>query len=156
MSERYKTILVALDASPRAPHVLAAAVDLARRFEAKLVLFRAVGLPPARDLPPEAMDQPPERLPEILEHHAEHDLEALAREVPAEVFGKVSVHIGVAWQAICRAAQHEQAELVVLGSHGYSGLDRIIGTTASKVVNHADRSVLVVRDAALAAAGAAS
>jgi nucleotide-binding universal stress UspA family protein len=34
----------------------------------------------------------------------------------------------------------------VIGCHGYSGLDRVIGTTAGKVVNHADRSVFVVRE----------
>jgi nucleotide-binding universal stress UspA family protein len=144
MSERYQRILVALDASARARGVLAAAVDLARRFEAKLVLFRAVGMPPAREL--EAMDEAPEKVPEILEHHAEHDLEELARNVPPELLGKVSVHLGTPWQAICRAAQQEGAQLIVLGSHGYGGLDRILGTTAAKVVNHADRSVLVVRD----------
>ena len=36
--------------------------------------------------------------------------------------------------------------MIVLCSHGYGGIDRLIGTTASKVVNLADRSVLVVRD----------
>ncbi|HVU00723.1 MAG TPA: universal stress protein [Polyangiaceae bacterium] len=35
-----------------------------------------------------------------------------------------------------------------MGSHGYGTLDRVLGTTAAKVVNHAARSVLVVRDAA--------
>jgi nucleotide-binding universal stress UspA family protein len=153
MSERYQRILVALDASARARGVLATAVDLARRLEAKLVLFRAVGLPPAREL--EAMDEAPEKVPEMLEHHAEHDLEALARDVPPELLEKVSVHLGAPWQAICRAAQHENAQLIVLGSHGYGGLDRILGTTAAKVVNHADRSVLVVRDPAPMAGGTA-
>lgn len=144
MSLRYQTILVALDASPAAKAVLAAAVDLARDVGAKLVLFRAVGLPP--HLPQEAMDEPPEKLPEILEHHAEHDLEELAGQVPKELLGRVSVHLGVPWQAIIRAAQAEKADLIVLGSHGYSGIDRILGTTTEKVVNHTDRSVLVVRD----------
>jgi nucleotide-binding universal stress UspA family protein len=31
------------------------------------------------------------------------------------------------------------------GSHGSGGLDRILGTTAAKVVDHADRNVRVVR-----------
>ena len=39
----------------------------------------------------------------------------------------------------------ENVDLIVIGSHGYGGIDRVIGTTAAKVVNHADRSVLVVR-----------
>ena len=37
------------------------------------------------------------------------------------------------------------ADLIVVGSHGYSGIDHLLGTTAARVVNHADRSVLVVR-----------
>jgi len=40
-----KRILVALDDSPRAPSVFAAAAELARMGNAKLVLLRAVGLP---------------------------------------------------------------------------------------------------------------
>jgi len=35
----------------------------------------------------------------------------------------------------------------VIGSHGYGGLDRLLGTTAARVVNHADRNVLIVRNA---------
>ena len=33
----------------------------------------------------------------------------------------------------------------VIGSHGYDTMDKLIGTTAAKVVNHAEVSVLVVR-----------
>ena len=35
--------------------------------------------------------------------------------------------------------------LIVIGSHGYGGIDHLLGTTAARVVNHADRPVLVVR-----------
>ena len=140
------TILVALDASPRAPRVLAVAVEVARKFAGRVVLFRAIGVPHANELPAESIGEAPGVLQGILEQHAEHDLDALARDVPPELLKKVSVHIGVAWQAICRAAAVEGADLVVIGSHGYGGYDRILGTTAAKVVNHADRSVLVVRD----------
>ena len=38
------------------------------------------------------------------------------------------------------------ADCIVIGSHGYSGFDRILGTNAAKVVNHAECSVLVVRE----------
>jgi nucleotide-binding universal stress UspA family protein len=146
MAFRCEVILVALDSSPRAPRIFATAVDLARQFGSRLVLFRAVGLGTAAGLPQEARDAEPEKVPEILEHHAEHDLAAWAREVPPTIPSKVSVHLGVPWQAICNAARDERADLIVLGSHGFGGLDRIIGTTAAKVVNHADRTVLVVRE----------
>jgi len=68
--------------------------------------------------------------------------------VPAELLGGTQIVIGVAWQAICDGAHEQQADLVVIGSHGYSGFDRLLGTTAAKVVNHAQCSVLVVRNAA--------
>ena len=55
------------------------------------------------------------------------------------------MHVGVPWDTICTVAKEDNVDLIVIGSHGYDILDRIVGTTAAKVVNHADRSVLVVR-----------
>lgn len=143
-STRYKNIVVALDTSPRAPGVLAAAVDIARESGAQLTLFRSVGIP--IDLPPEALSMSPAKLPEFLEDRARHGLEELARSLPDKLVRGVSVHVGVPWEAICRVAREVEADLIVLGSHGFSGIDHLIGTTASRVVNHADRSVLVVRE----------
>jgi nucleotide-binding universal stress UspA family protein len=42
-------------------------------------------------------------------------------------------------------ARELSVDLIAIGSHGYSPVDHVLGTTAAKVVNHADRSVLVVR-----------
>ena len=39
-------------------------------------------------------------------------------------------------------------DLIVLGSHGYHVLDRILGTTAARVANLAHRNVFVVHDRA--------
>jgi nucleotide-binding universal stress UspA family protein len=141
-----KRILVGVDGSPRQKLVLAAASDLAGRLNAKLVLFRAVSLP--SELPPEAYLMAPAEVTKILERRARADLEQAARELPAEIVAGLRVALGTPWQSICRAAQEEDVELVMIGSHGYSGLDRILGTTAAKVVDHAECSVFVVRDAA--------
>jgi nucleotide-binding universal stress UspA family protein len=137
-------ILVGLDASPRAPGVLAAALDLAQRTEAKLILFRSVGIPV--ELPPEALAISPGTLADLLERQAEAYLQQLAAGIAPERLAGIRVSVGTPWQAICAAANDEGADLIVIGSHGYHGLDRLIGTTAGKVVNHADRSVLVVRE----------
>ena len=138
-----KTILVALDDSPRAPEVLAAATELGVRTGAHLLLLRAVGLPSG--LPPEALAVSPDRLPALLEREGLRSLEALAQKVPGEILDGLQVQMGTAWQAICRVAQEADVDLVVIGSHGYGGLDRLLGTTAGRVVHHADQSVLVVR-----------
>ena len=141
--------LVGVDASPVARAVLAQAVDLAGRTGARLVLFRAVGVPV--ELPMEAYVMPPDTLPDMLQKEARRGLEHLAASVPPELLSGVRVGIGSAWQAICEAAREENADLIVIGSHGYGMLDRLVGTTAARVVNHADRSVLVVRTAEMAA-----
>jgi nucleotide-binding universal stress UspA family protein len=136
-------ILVGLDSSKRAPAVLDAAVDLARRTGAKLRLFRAVGLPP--ELPATMWAMPPNQMLESLIAASRRELDELATRVPPELLDGATTHIGVAWDAICAFARELDADLIVIGSHGYSLLDRLVGTTAAKVVNHADRSVLVVR-----------
>lgn len=138
-------ILVALDSSPRAKAVLAAGVGLARRTGSKVRLFRAVGLP--AELPSTIWAAPPTQLIEEFLTTARRELEELSRAVSPELLDGATVEVGVAWDAICAAAKEHDVELIVIGSHGYGIVDRIVGTTAAKVVNHADRSVLVVREA---------
>jgi nucleotide-binding universal stress UspA family protein len=138
-----KTLLVALDGSKRAPSVLEAAVAQARSAGAKLVLFRAVGIPV--DLPFTSMGMSPTDVLTTLEERAEGELNELARQFASTVPHEIRVEAGNSWQAICQAAQAVDAGLIVIGSHGYGAIDRVLGTTAARVVNHADRSVLVVR-----------
>lgn len=136
-------ILVGLDASPRTEDLLESAVDLARRIGAKLILFRAVGLP--HEIPIEAYTLSPAALGELLEREAKQYLDKVSAAVSPGLVLETVVGVGTPWQAICAAADHHQADLIIIGSHGYSGLDKLIGTTAGKVVNHAKQSVLVVR-----------
>jgi len=140
-----KQILVGLDGSPRAPAVLAAAASVARATGAKLTLVRSVGIPP--DVPVDFWKATDEPLLELLQRHARESLEALAATAPKDVLGGCEVIVGVPWQTVCDRAREVGADLVVVGSHGYGGLDRLLGTTAAKIVNHASCSVLVVREA---------
>ncbi len=136
-------ILVALDSSPRAAKVLAAAVDFAKRSGSKMRLFRAVALP--AELPSNIWAVPPAQLLEDFLAGARRELDEASAKVPPELLDGVTVQVGVAWDAICAAAREHDVDCIVIGSHGYGIVDRIVGTTAAKVVNHADRSVLVVR-----------
>jgi nucleotide-binding universal stress UspA family protein len=136
-------ILVGLDASPRSTDVLAAAVDLAERTGAKLRLVRAVGLPP--ELPANLWAAPPAQLTESFLVTAKRQLDEYAEHVPPRLYDGTYAQVGVAWETICRVAREYDADLIVVGSHGYGLIDRLLGTTATKVVNHADRSVFVVR-----------
>jgi nucleotide-binding universal stress UspA family protein len=94
---------------------------------------------------------PPGGVIDLLKQRADRALADAARSVPSGVAARTLVAVGTPWQAICDAGKAADASLIVVGSHGYSGLDRLLGTTAAKVVNHADRSVLIVRQAESAA-----
>lgn len=137
-----KTIVVGLDGSPRADGVLGYAESLAGVTGARLVLVQVAGIPPEMELAWPLSDRP---LESAIRGQARAYLEACARRLPPELLGGVRVAQGVPWQALCAVASDENANLIVIGSHGYGALDHLTGTTAAKVVNHADRPVLVVR-----------
>ncbi|HEY3820284.1 MAG TPA: universal stress protein [Polyangiaceae bacterium] len=139
-----KQILVALDGSPRAAGVLAKAVGIARSQGGRLLLLRAVRLPPdiAADFS-EATDGP--RI-DRLEERARAYLDGQIREVPPELFGRAEVVIGPPWKAICDTARRFEVDLIVIGAHGYDSAESMLGTTAARVVNHASVSVLVTRE----------
>jgi nucleotide-binding universal stress UspA family protein len=138
-----KRLLVALDGSPRAAQVLATAMRIARANGAKLVLYRAVGLMP--DMPMEVLNTIDGTLDDLLLRNARNDLLRIAGSTPPEVIDGIETDLASPWDGICRAAARLDCELIVIGSHGYSRFERVLGTTASKVVNHADRDVMVVR-----------
>lgn len=126
--------------------MLDAAIALAGKTGAKLVLFRSVGMP--SELPPAAYAMAVDDVPKLLQRQAEEQLAELAKRVPPACYAGHRVDVGNPWPSIERAAAAEDVDMIIVGSHGYHGLDKVLGTTAAKVVNHADRSVLVVRDPA--------
>jgi nucleotide-binding universal stress UspA family protein len=54
---------------------------------------------------------------------------------------------GDAAQAILRTAQDLSADLIVMGTHGRTGLERILGSVAEKVVRQARCPVLTLKAA---------
>jgi nucleotide-binding universal stress UspA family protein len=137
-------VLVALDGSSRSRDVLRAGIALGRRNDATLVLLRCVGMP--AEIPLEALTAAPDDVPMLLQARAMRELEVLKAGVPPELTASLRVVVANPWEGIERVAREEDVALIVIGSHGYGRLDRVLGTTAAKVVNHAARSVLVVRD----------
>ena len=134
-----KKFLVAVDGSKSQLKVFAEAVALAKRLDAEVVVFRAVALPV--ELPEAALSVRPDQVAEIVLAEARRQVDQLIGSERA----RPRVELGTPWRQILDAAKAEKADLVVIGSHGYGGLDRLLGTTAAKIVNHADRSVLVIR-----------
>ncbi len=138
-----RRLLLALDGSERAAGVLAAAVEVARRFEATLIPFCAIQIPP--EFPPAARASHADPLASHLEHEAAQAILRLLENVDVKWEAPV-IGQGQPWRAILEAAEEHDVDLIVIGSHGYHGIDRVLGTTAGKVANLARRNVLVVHN----------
>ena len=142
-----KTILVPTDFSDFAAHAYNWALGLAIDCKAKIVLFHAT--PPMSHLA-----FPRKRL---LSHLAcmERELIADAEKRVGEFAAKkgtssvpveTRVTLGEAVWEICRMAEKEHADLIIMGSHGRTGLSHVVlGSVAERVVRHALCPVLVVR-----------
>ena len=143
----YTHILAGLDGSPQAPWVLRHAADLAARTGAVLHLCRAVSVPVG--VPFDAWMLTGNELTARLLSYGAEELQALAHDFHPSftpiAWGQHYCRFGSPGQVIVDLAVEIQANLIVVGSHGYGILDRIIGTTAARIVNNAHCSVLVVR-----------
>ena len=137
-------ILVAVDASERQPGVFDAAAELAQKFGATLYLVRVVTVPP--EFPAAAAASVADPLPPHLKRLAFAELTELWKRAPTLSPTVPIVAIGQPATMILDTALDFDVDLLVLGSHGYQGWDRVLGTTAAYVANHADRNVLVVHE----------
>jgi nucleotide-binding universal stress UspA family protein len=135
-------ILCALDGSPRATHVFDAAAELALKFGAELRLLRVITIPP--EFPAAGAGSEPDTLPAYLTAAAAAQLSGMSKRAARIAITAPIVAAGQPWRVILETARTEDVDLIVLGSHGYHGWDRVLGTTAAKVANLADRNVLVV------------
>jgi nucleotide-binding universal stress UspA family protein len=124
--------------------VFDSAAELARKFEAELHLLRVVTIPP--EFPAAGAGAAADTLPAYLASVAMDELSELSRRAPTHTAKAPIVLSGQAWRVIIDTARSLDVDLIVVGSHGYQGWDRVLGTTAAKVVNLADRDVLVVHD----------
>ena len=82
------------------------------------------------------------------EARQEHALKALKDRVEKQGLAGVSVHVvfGEAGHAVADFAAEQKAELVVLPSHGRTGISRVlIGSTAERIVRLCHCPVLVLR-----------
>lgn len=135
-------ILVALDNSPRTEGVFEAAAQIGRRFGATLWPLRALSVPP--EFPAAAAGSVKDPLAAFLAQQAVEAIEQLAERNADVLVESPIVRVGEAWRLILEVGEELDVDLIVIGSHGYKGVDRLLGTTAAKVVNMARRNVLVV------------
>jgi nucleotide-binding universal stress UspA family protein len=141
----FKRILCATDFSPAAENALQYALSLAQEAQGTLILLHVVEGVPERELRRHAPE-----VPAFWSGQADDAGRRLRSAVAASArdrcqteevvgFGKPAVEI-------LRVADSRQAQLIVLGMHGRSALDRaLFGSSAHQVVREAPCPVLTIR-----------
>ena len=140
-----RSILVPLDFSAPSQQTLTAAVAFARRFKAKLILLHVVE-PVAT---PDFLASSPLMLANdqvMAAAHRELTKLVAANRIPRGIVGQVLVRFGRSFHEIADAARTLKVDLIVISTHGYTGLKHmLLGSTAERVVRHAPCPVFVVR-----------
>lgn len=147
--EVFRSIVVPLDGSAFSQQALPAAVGLARRAGAAMhLVYVQDPIAAPVDVPGgPVLDQ---QLVALSETDMERDLRGLAGRVSSRGGLRVSTAIrhGRASEAIAAYAREVGADLIVLTTHGRSGLSRLwLGSVADELVRIADVPVLAVRPA---------
>src|SRR5438046_2829865 len=75
------------------------------------------------------------------------DLLCKREAIKPRLIEKTLVRFGKPFQEICDAARGLKVDLIVISTHGYTGLKHaVLGSTAERVVRHAPCPVFVVRE----------
>ena len=145
---RLRQILLPTDFSGCANYAFPYAAAIARATQARIVCLHVVEpVVPAVGYSGLADPMPLADMSEQLEDSAERELPRLTdcEELKGLEVEEVIVH-GDAAAEIVRVAGEQEADLIVISSHGRTGLGRMIfGSTAEAVVRHASCPVLVVK-----------
>ncbi|MCX6693360.1 MAG: universal stress protein [Methanomicrobiales archaeon] len=140
----FKNILVAIDGSKVSERALQAAIEEARIRHAHLHVIYIIETGLFSSLP---MDNTWEVMCSLLEKEGKMALsKANSAAVEAGVKLETAIRQGHAGSEIVRYASEANADLVVVGSHGRSDVDRLLlGSVSSFVVGNCKAAVLVVR-----------
>jgi nucleotide-binding universal stress UspA family protein len=143
---KLETILVAIDFSDSSDKAFRSALFMAEQFSAKMLLVHVINEP---------IDLRGFYVPHITFDKLEDEITAGAEKLMEQFcrqqfdgFDNYQTLIvpGVAYQKIIEVADEHQADMIVLGTHGRTGLDHVLfGSTAEKVVRLSRLPVLTVR-----------
>lgn len=147
METTIKKVLVPIDFSDYSKSALKYAINFAKSFNAEMLLVYVV----------EPIIYPPDfsmgqiAMPSInidWDTRAKEELEKLAKnEVGTVKAVKTIVKTGKPFVEIIETANEEDADLIIIATHGHSGVEHILfGSTAEKVVRKAPCPVLTLRE----------
>jgi nucleotide-binding universal stress UspA family protein len=140
----FNRILVPVDFSGSAGEALSYAVSLAKNVNARIVLLHVIepayaGAEPGLGYMPQQIDAQQVSARKLMRDIAD-------KFVPKGLLEKMVLRMGCPYLEITDAAKALKAALIVITTHGRTGLSHILmGSTAERVVQHAHCPVLTVR-----------
>lgn len=139
----FRQILVPLDGSARAESALPVAARIARAYGGSLILLQVV----------ETLSEYGAYLKSIIDDEKAEAQSYLAGVAKSDVLAGVEVEVkvlaGAIGPTILKTARSTHANLIVLCSHGYTGMQRwMLGGVAEKIARHATLPVLILREGA--------
>lgn len=147
----WKTILVPHDFSSSANHAAATARDEAKHHGARLVLLHVIDLPhqlsPDTAIVPDATGAPIS-IKDYAIASSEAHLTDLANRLGKDGIAVESfIRVGAPVDEINRFVDEQHVDLVVMGTHGRTGLAHLlVGSVAERVVRSSKVPVLTVRE----------
>ncbi len=140
-----KKILFCTDFSENSEPAAETALDYAKVFEAELIIAhiinpRLLRYPSLEDIPLGEVDV------KAVEQQLTQSLEVMAEKCRKTVPNvKTNLREGVPADEIVKLADKEDVHLIIMGTHGWTGLSHLlVGSTAENVVRTAHRPVLTV------------
>lgn len=145
---KLKKILVPTDFSEFSDKALNYAVAFAEQFGARLILLHVVE--PA--VYPENYMMVPQTFDDLNQNLINAAKERLAKVVLERISQRFEaeseIRLGRPYTEIVDAAKSKNVDLIIIGTHGYTGLKHVVlGSTAERVVRYAPCPVLTVREA---------
>lgn len=144
--DSFSTILVAIDFSDSSDNAFQLALSMAQKFSAHLIILHVVNEP--IDLRGFYVPHISfEKLEEEIEEGAEKMMQSFCRQHIDDFSDYETLIVpGMPYQQIIAQAEEKGAKLIILGTHGRTGLDHVLfGSTAEKVVRKSKLPVLTVR-----------
>lgn len=139
----FRRILIAVDNGPVAAHASDVGVELVRSLGAELAFIHAID--PSLGYAPEG-GVPADDLIALAKQDGKSLLNAFRQRLPARVSAREFLPLGKPGGEIIKAAMDWPADLIVIGSHGRYGVQRVfLGSVAEAVMRHAPCPVLVIR-----------
>ena len=136
----WKKILVATDGSKFSSIATAKAIDFAKAYGGSLVVVSVV------DVPAEFYAEAPQAVDDMVRKAKEYTAAVRTQAEAAGVRSETFVGEADAFEAIVKLAGEQAVDMIVVGSHGRTGLRRLLmGSVTEKVIGHAACPVLVVR-----------